>query len=313
MDEHGRPPHALTPRTSLTASQGYWKNATVSTTLSEACRDLLSAVLAEAGFNRASEESGLDQGTRCTKCLIDLGIGCGDQTIYLMCKKPIRPSDEPWWDRREHCVKFDHYVGITKDKTQARYASERLAELRLDGNEKPEVALFCADAAKPTTWNEQLTATIRHSQAKSQESWVLALDSAYHFAPSRWQLIEYSHRHLAASFMAFDLCISPTATFHQKLMLRILTTLTRAPWCNFMTPMEYRARLVQAGYQADRISITDVSENIFTPLAEFLDRQDKRLSVLGLGIGSLRIAKHMFAWWGRTGVVRGVIVVARQS
>lgn len=291
--------------------------------MSEACRDLLSAVLAEAGFDRTLEEKPEDQSTRRIKCLIDLGIGCGDQTIYLMSDKPIRPSDESWWDAREHCVKFDHYLGITKDITQARYASERITELiqRIgegkrrgpSGSEEPDVTIFCADAARPVSWDEKLQARVRRSRGKTHECWVLALDTAYHFSPSRWELIEYSHQHLAASFMAFDLCISPTATIRQKLMLRILTTLTNAPWCNFTTAIEYRARLVQAGYHDDRISITDVSENVFTPLAEFLERQDKRLSVMGLGIGTLSIAKDMFAWWGSTGVVRGVIVVARHS
>ena len=40
--------------------------------------------------------------------------------------------------------------------------------------------------------------------------------------------------------------------------------------------------------------------------------EDKRLKMLGLGIGSFGVAKRMFGWWGRSGVVRGVVVVAKR-
>jgi hypothetical protein len=52
--------------------------------------------------------------------------------------------------------------------------------------------------------------------------------------------------------------------------------------------------------------------NVFTPLATFLGEQDRRLKMLGLGIGSFGVAKKMFGRWGRTGVVRGVIVIAKR-
>jgi hypothetical protein len=85
-----------------------------------------------------------------------------------------------------------------------------------------------------------------------------------------------------------------------------------APWANFVTPQEYREKLIQAGYQKDAIAITDISEHVFTPLAAFLGEQDRRLKTLGLGIGSFGVARTMFGWWGRTGVVRGVIVIAKK-
>lgn len=113
--------------------------------------------------------------------------------------------------------------------------------------------------------------------------------------------------------MAFDLCLSPTAKFGQKLILRLLTMLMGAPWTNFVTPEQYRQNLINIGYEERLVSVVDVSEHVFAPLAKFMEGQDRRLKMLGLGLGRFKVAKRMFAWWGRSGIVRGVIVVAKQK
>jgi hypothetical protein len=258
---------------------------------------------------------------RRPRLLVDLGFGCGDQTIYLMSETPVRSSDRDWWDEQGSYVHFDQYVGITMDPVQARYAQEHVEEMKTSGKlngyseqekENASISLFCADAAKPTSWSAQVRESIEHTSADGLERWVLALDTAYHFSPSRWPLIKHAHKHLHASFMAFDLCLSPAATSTQKLTLRILTTLMGAPWANFVTPDDYRQKLVEAGYSNDDIKIVDVSEHVFAPLAHYLEEQDSRLKSLGLGIGSFSVAKSLFGWWGRSGVVRGVVVVARR-
>jgi hypothetical protein len=296
-------------------NMGYWKNATTSTTLSEACRDLLNVVLAEAGFS--SEETP----SLRRRFLVDLGFGCGDQTIYLMSKKPIRACDEAWWDGRDCCAAFKHYVGITNDAVQARYASQRVDELEhmakaashdTDDDESSTISLFCTDASNPESWDEQLQTKLHRARSGTEERWALALDTAYHFSPSRWPLIEHVHSELEASFMAFDLCLSPTATWTQKTTLRLLTAVMGAPWANFTTPLEYRKRLEQIGYDSEAITITDISEHVFAPLAAFLEKQERSLKTLGFGLGRFSVAKTMFGWWGRTGVVRGVVVVANR-
>jgi hypothetical protein len=296
-------------------NMGYWKNAKSSITLSEACSNLLDAVLAEAGFERKTERTEIEKDTRRKRCLIDLGFGCGDQTIYLMGN--AFPASDDVDPKQHYCVKFDYYVGVTKDPVQARYASERIEQLKRSAElasqkQSSSIDLYCADAADSTSWNSELQASVQTAKDNSEERWVLALDTAYHFSPSRWLLISYVHSELNASFMGFDLCISPTATPSQKIILRILTALMGAPWANFVTPKEYEEKLMQVGYRKDAIIVKDISKHVFTPLADFLDAQDKRLKMLGLGLGSFRIAKTMFAWWGRTGAVRGVIVVARR-
>jgi hypothetical protein len=317
--EHGRL-HLQVP-TPMWMNMGYWGPAGSSKTLAKACRDLLKAVLAEAGLTSETEKAGVANSMRRPISLIDLGFGCGDQTIYLMAKEPVRSHDCEWWDDRDRLVEFNHYVGITKDRTQARYATERVKEMETSGKvmshgkkevERPRISLYCGDAANPAQWSAEVVESIRNSSSNSSERWVLALDTAYHFSPSRWPLVKHAHTQLDASFMAFDLCLSPTATRTQKFVLRVLTTLMGAPWANFSTPEGYRRKLVESGYSNNSIKIIDVSEKVFAPLAKYLAEQDTKLKSLGLGIGSFGVAKSLFSWWGRSGVVRGIIVVARR-
>ncbi|KAF2036578.1 hypothetical protein EK21DRAFT_19079, partial [Setomelanomma holmii] len=303
--EHGRL-HLRTP-TPMWMNMGYWGDGKSPKTMAEACRDLLKAVLKEAGLPKVTERAGSAKSERRRRTLIDLGVGCGDQTIYLMSDNPVRPEDR----------EFDHYVGMTKDLAQSRYAKGAVDELYLRGIEAGDdkilsaISLFCADATSPTSWDRQVKLSIDDGLKDSPECWMLALDTAYHFTPSRWPTIKHAYTHFRASFMAFDLCLSPTATATQKLVLRFLTALMGAPWANFGTPEEYRQSLIDVGYSADAITIVDISEHVFAPLASHLADQDSALKKLGLSIGSFNVAKSLFGWWGRSGVVRGIIVVAR--
>ncbi|KAH7083257.1 hypothetical protein BKA63DRAFT_148635 [Paraphoma chrysanthemicola] len=312
--EHGRLHlHAPTP---MWMNMGHWGNGKKQKTMAEACRDLLKAVLAEAGIADDSKAADVKD-EHVQRTLIDLGFGCGDQTIYLMSDVPPRPQDRGWWDDREHCVKFDHYVGITKDPVQAKYATKGVDDLYAatktpSGREVGVISLFCEDAADPSSWSPQVKKRIDDSLKGSPECWMLALDTAYHFSPSRWPVIRHAYTQFRASFMAFDLCLSPSITFKQKLALRGLTALMGAPWANFGTSDEYKQKLSAVGYSADNIKIVDISEHVFGPLAQHLAEQDSKLKMLGLGIGNFSVAKSLFAWWGRSGVVRGVVVVARK-
>lgn len=310
--EHGRL-HLQVP-TAMWMNMGYWRRNCGTQTLAEACRDLLKMVLREAGFKREDERAGTAKSTRRKKMLIDVGFGCGEQTIYMMSDAPIRSSDQEWWDEREFCPRFDHYIGITNNTTQHRHASRRVQDLLSGGKEgtiESNISLFCADAAKPASWNDDIKKSIDQTLEADPERWIMALDTAYHFSPTRWPLVEYAYG-IQASFMAFDLCISPTARFKQKLIMRILTSLMRAPWENFVTPEEYKNKLTAIGYSPSAIKIVDVSEHVFGHLARYLEEQDRRLKSLGFGIGAFEVAKTMFGWWGRSGVVRGIIVVARR-
>lgn len=318
--QHGRL-HLQIP-TPMWMNMGYWDATNPNQTMAEAGRDLLKAVLKEAGLSGNPENTQNVQHSGFNgRCLVDLGFGCGDQTVYLMSPVPIRPTDTAWWDKKEAIPLFDRYIGITNDTTQARYASMRIDELKLNAKfleqrqskkETSSILLYCGDAAKPASWGEDLRQDIYSAVDGVSERWVLALDTAYHFSPSRWPLITHARNRLKASFMAFDLCLSPDATFSQRVMLRLLTSLMGAPWMNFVTISGYRQKLIECGYSDDSITITDISEQVFMPLSNYMEQQDTRLKSLGLGLGGLSLAKTMFAWWGRTGIVRGVIIAARR-
>lgn len=305
-------------------------------TLAIASRALLNEVFKTAGFSRRKESSEvrrmkntiikgqtlLDTNREFvrSKAILDLGFGCGDQTVYLMSPNAIRKSDKEWYDLRDNVPRLDTYVGITRDEKQFHYAEERVRELRDSSSfssageykqNRQKITLFCADAANPEQWNNELKEHLLESLGRTDEPWVLALDTLYHFSPSRWPIISYSCRTLNASFMAFDLCLADHISIPNLFLLRILTKLMGAPWANFVTQDEYREKLVEAGYQD--ITIKDISEHVFAGLATFLKEQDRTLRVIGYGLGPFHLARWMFGWWAQTGIIRGVIVVAKRK
>ncbi|OCK80031.1 hypothetical protein K432DRAFT_353801 [Lepidopterella palustris CBS 459.81] len=305
-------------------NMGYWKETSDFPT---ACRALLVEVLQTAEVFMPHHGAAPD-----IVKFVDLGFGCGDQTIFLE-----QELKRVFLNSELLLPPFVHYVGITLDRTQFRFALSRTKALGIlppyDDPSTPYVQLFCADAANPDSWDGELKRAMtpfvsphpdipsalldagqydQYAGNAQQKTWVLALDTLYHFSPSRWPIINYASRTLNASLMAFDLVIADNVSIFRRLLLRIICLLTGSPYANFITVARYREMLVQAGYQEADIDIKDVSRHVFAPLARFLGDQERRLRVIGLGIGGFRVAMWMFRWWGETGVVRGVIVVARK-
>ncbi|KAF2654933.1 hypothetical protein K491DRAFT_599778 [Lophiostoma macrostomum CBS 122681] len=296
-------------------NMGYWYEHPHN--LATACRTLLSEVLTTAGFDRKRDSTEVHRGIRRTKALIDLGFGCGDQTIYIKSQIPMRKFDQEWFDNRNAVVIFDHYIGITQDRRQFQYAEPRVSELKQYRSHKPNhpreqavknTHIYCGNAADPEAWDSIINPHVLKGFSQAEERWVLALDSLYHFSPSRWGTIRHA-RSLNASLMAFDLCIADHVSLPDLILLRILTMLMGAPWANFVTQTEYHNKLREVGYT--EITMRDVSEHVFGPLAEFMEAQNRVLNVIGYGLGAFHAARLMFGWWARSGVVRGVIVVAR--
>ncbi|CRL21253.1 unnamed protein product [Penicillium camemberti] len=85
--------------------------------------------------------------------------------------------------------------------------------------------------------------------------------------------------------------------------------LGQSPFANWVTILEYRARLVTAGYARESVEIRDFSEKVFGQLARFLKKTELEV---GLSIGHFQYAARMFDWWCRIGVVGGYIAVARK-
>lgn len=242
--------------------------------------------------------------------LIDVGIGCGDQSLYLTRKLSIAGQAE----KRRSLV--GSYVGVTFARSQADFARERLLNRTSDSDTltwTPDVRIFAADAAKPSSWEPGLKTaiSINHDHDKTQ-TWLLALDTLYHYKPSRTPLLTHACRDLQASFMAFDLLLDSSASFTNKLLVQLMCLLSGIPYTNFLTTKQYEDILVQAGYDRDMIQMRDISEHVFPGISAYIRQKDSELKRFGMGMGKFKVPGWLFGWWGRSGVIRGVVVVARR-
>ncbi|RLM01207.1 hypothetical protein CFD26_107788 [Aspergillus turcosus] len=300
--------HVQTPPPSLWMNMGYWKNET---TLAGAAQALLDQVLIAAGL--------LDPGARPAPHppqrrfnLLDVGIGCGDQSLHLLntMRLPRGPGDD---DRP--LPLFDVYVGVTIAPSQAEMARQRVSSSPSPSPYKAEI--FCADAADPSSWSDEMKGALRGMLTPKEtglypDNWVLALDTLYHFQPSRHPLLSYACRDLRASLMAFDLLLSENASPWERLLLRLVCMLTGVPFSNFLTKPQYEALLVGAGYARDCVLFRDLSDEVFAGLAGFLARKDDELRRFGMSVGKFRGAQTMFNWWARSGVIRGMVIIAKR-
>lgn len=253
-----------------------------------------------------------------------MGIGCGDQSLRIL---GYKKRDEKSSAEVNGSPLFDSYVGVTSLPVQAEFASQRiehhLSKTESDNTKaNPTAQIFCADAANPPSWPSELHASLDPFQTETKtqdgkeetENWLLALDTLYHFHPSRTPLFKYTYSTLHASIMAFDLLLpsSPRLSFWTRLLLRLLCLFSGSPYTNFHTEEEYTALLVGAGYDIEKIEFRDISEDVFAGIAGFCQRRGEIVSAYGMGkMGKFKGAGRMFGWWARTGVVRGVVIVAR--
>ena len=245
-----------------------------------------------------------------TLSILDVGFGCGDQCLYF---KHLL-NDQESGKLNAH-ARLQAYVGITLEGAQFSIAEKRLGYHQSD--EASNLHIFAADAGQPETWTSQIrervSAAFSLAGANAEHSnWLLALDTLYHFQPTRWPIIHYANTALNASLMAFDLCVAEDLSLRQRLVLRLLSVFGQTPYSNWVTITEYRRGLVAAGYATEKIEIRDISEDVFGPLAVFLKRREVEARLYGLSAGRFRYAAKMFAWWARSGVVKGCIVVARK-
>lgn len=273
-----------------------------------------------------------------------MGIGCGDQSLRILGykkrdgKSSTTGVTEKGVDESKAPL-FESYVGVTSLPVQAEFASQRIehslsspssSEKVLESdNTKPNsrAQIFCADAANPSSWPSELHTSLGPFQTETEtqtqtqdgkegetENWLLALDTLYHFHPSRTPLFKYTYSTLHASIMTFDLLLpsSPRLSLWTRLLLRLLCLFSGTPYSNFHTEEEYTALLVAAGYDIGKIVFRDISEDVFAGIAGFCQRRGEVVSAYGMGkMGKFKGAGRMFGWWARTGVVRGVVVVAR--
>ncbi|KAJ5934735.1 hypothetical protein N7466_004282 [Penicillium verhagenii] len=327
----------LPPQT-MWMNMGYWESTS---DFPEACQALLHQVLS-AGL--------LQSNSQCLRVL-DVGCGCGDQSLYLTSLHrngsssteesasssalEASPAFSTPQARLQHAhphpLLIDTYIGITLEPTQAGLAKSRVQDARRKQNQtQPQThtqnnngldlspaKIFCADAANPATWLGDLQTSISDlantAQQPSTETWLLALDTMYHFRPSRRPILQFAHDTLHASYMGFDLILADNVSWWQLFLLRIICWALGAPFANFLTKDQYKLLLRDVGYRASEIKMTDVSAHVFDGLAGFLGRRVGEAEPFGLRVGKYRGARLVFDWWARSGIVRGYVVVARRS
>ncbi|KAL4947362.1 hypothetical protein BDW69DRAFT_117912 [Aspergillus filifer] len=313
------------PPPSMWMNLGYWEDTKDFPT---ACAALLDQVLITAGL---LDNDGLSKvEVRKKVNLVDVGIGCGDQS--LRCLGYNRANKDE--DKKERPL-FDSYIGITSLPIQAQFAKQRVESLlssssstttdQTDEKETPRAQIHCANAALTSSWSEEIKSSLPipipipvpdsnlEEEHKHSENWLLALDTLYHFTPSRTPLFQYTHDTLRANIMSFDLILpTPKPTLLYRLLLRLLCLISGIPYSNFMSEAKYKSLLVDAGYDPNKIIFRDISEHVFPGISTFLEKRFKEGRIHGLSkMGKFKGAGRLFSWWADSGVVRGVIVVAR--
>lgn len=262
---------------------------------------LLRQILTDAGL---LDDAALKQHTGGSRSLavLDLGFGCGDQTWELV--RLTKPAG--WRDFR--------YIGLTLNQAQTE-AAWRTIHRQTQDAPSPGIDsfnLFCADAARPETWTPAVSRAMQSVKEDGfTDRWLLALDCLYHFKPSRRPVLQYVARQMGANFMAFDLLLNPNASRKDTLVMRAIGVMMGCPWGTFLTEDEYRAQLVECGYDGDATTVRDVSEHVFSGVVEFMEHQERALSYYGVSLGGYKLAGRLFDWFGRSGVVKAVIVVGR--
>ncbi|KAJ6123760.1 hypothetical protein N7471_011077 [Penicillium samsonianum] len=333
------------PQQSMWMNMGYWE---YTNDFPEACQALLDQVLTAALLTEKASAIRI----------LDVGCGCGDQSLYLMkilngsCstsqsdlesgtgtgKAPpasifsipsdTEPSESGLRSRhsktkQKSCsmLRLDSYIGITLEPAQAALGSRRIHHMQRESENFIQADIFCADAAVPGAWTGELKKSItaledastKQNENEDTSTWLLALDTIYHFRPSRLPLLTYAHNTLNASFMAFDLILSNSITWYEKLLLRLVCWCTNSPFGNFVSEKEYVELLVTAGYNPAFIEIRDVSQHTFGGLADFIKRRVVEARPFGIKMGKFRVARFVFGWWAKGRVVRGIVVVARRE
>lgn len=276
----------------------------------EACAALLREILVTAGIvdgpSSATSNPKIKLGKPKSLAVLDVGFGCGDQIWELSRLVGL----DGWNDVG--------YVGLTLNKSQLQAASRRLDRELADVESKEKrntqsFRVFGANAASPASWSLEVQEAVRSlGDEKFQQRWLLALDCLYHFSPSRESVLRLAAQSVGANFMAFDLMLNRSVPLHRILIARVVGVLMGCPWRAFLTEPEYVKQLVACGYERQSVVIRDVSDNVFPGLVEYLRRQDEALSDYGISLGGgFRLARGVFGWFGRTGVIKGTIVVAR--
>lgn len=191
------------------------------------------------------------------------------------------------------------YDGISNNPVQHAFAKQRVER----EERARDARLHVADGGDPETWGLDPVTV--------DEVWTVALDSFYHFRPSR----ERTLRHIAtlrSSLVAFDLMMSERAGWGERLLLWGIAKGMQVPYANFLTETGYVDMLVGVGYAKGDIEIVDISEDVFEGLSRFLKERGRQVPTFGISWwGRWKVAGWVFGLFAKWQLVRGCVVVAR--
>ncbi|ODA83465.1 hypothetical protein RJ55_01979 [Drechmeria coniospora] len=297
-----------TPIKSMWMNLGYWTTPDGEPVehFDDACLGLLREILQTAGLLPCGTDGTPATESRPPISVLDVGFGCGDQTLALArLLQPRAASDF-------------RYVGLTLNASQLQAASraihDKFPSPSVDGTALDETCfrVFRADAAKPETWSPPIRAAVEElADGRFDEKWLLALDCLYHFSPSRKPLFLYASETLGANLMAFDLVLDEKAGWRRTMLVRALGFVLSCPFGTFLTEQQYRRQLVECGYDADEMTLRDISDDVFSGIARYLERQERALGRYGISIGGYKLTGRVFDWFHASRVVKAVVVVGR--
>ena len=207
--------------------------------------------------------------------ILDIGSGCGDSTHLLSQLKPRTLR------------------GVTSEPAQAAIARRRF----------PVVEFVHADAV-------EYVASLEDDSVDR----IFALDCAYHFS-SRQRFLEQSARVLRSNgrIAMTDLVLGDNVSAFQRLLLRLITLLTGAPYSNFKNIEDYRSDFVNERFES--VKIEDISKEVLPGLQSFIHRHRQEMKDFGISgkwTGYLVFAK-VLSWWWRSKVVRFIVVKASKG
>jgi hypothetical protein len=110
-----------------------------------------------------------------------------------------------------------------------------------------------------------------------------------------------------------DLVLGDNVSAFQRLLLRLITLLTGAPFSNFKNIEDYRSDFVNERFES--VKIEDISKEVLPGLQSFIHRHRQEMKDFGISgkwTGYLVFAK-VLSWWWRSKVVRFIVVKASKG
>ncbi|KAI8847523.1 S-adenosyl-L-methionine-dependent methyltransferase [Chytridium lagenaria] len=225
-------------------NMGFWKHTT---SFAIACSDLASLV---------SNETFQDFDN-----IIDFGSGCGDQLLL--------------WGSRFPNV---HIWSVTSEAVQAQLSSKKVRHNRLESR----IHVFQGDAIKLKSWVDVSDST-RGLQDRQYDV-ATSVDSAYHFGTCRNDFFSLCSMVLKTSgrLSLADIIGGEGKGFWPNQVLNLFCLMSKAPRRNLVSEEVYRQTLGLYGFES--VEVEDISENVFNPLASFVQAQSSSFKhILSLG------------------------------